>query len=208
MTTTRATSSGSSAFDPDLKKAQIAEAAIRVFAESGLAKAKMIEIAREANVGKGTIYEYFRSKDELVKYAVTLFLQTLNQQLDSELEREDDPMKKLEVIIHTTLESFWKVGHEGRFMIDIWADGVRSGVDYFDTPAMYAQYRALIGAVLDEGTRRGMFRKTDSLITASLIISLLDGMILQWALDPEALVYSDAEKGLLELLELGLAPND
>ena len=50
--------------DPN-KRHDILQAACRVFALKGYAPARMIEVAEAASVGKGTIYEYFRSKEEL-----------------------------------------------------------------------------------------------------------------------------------------------
>ena len=49
------------------KKQLIIEAAIKVFARDGLEKGKIADIAKEAGIGKGTVYEYFRSKDDIFK---------------------------------------------------------------------------------------------------------------------------------------------
>ena len=47
------------------KKEQIIEAAARVFARSGYSNAVVADIALQANIGKGTVYEYFKSKEDL-----------------------------------------------------------------------------------------------------------------------------------------------
>ncbi|NLO89888.1 MAG: TetR/AcrR family transcriptional regulator [Clostridia bacterium] len=52
---------------PGGKKRIIIEAAAKVFSKKGFHKAKIEEIAKEAGIGKGTIYEYFTSKEELFK---------------------------------------------------------------------------------------------------------------------------------------------
>lgn len=49
------------------KREAIIEAAARVFASKGFHSARVEEIAREADVGKGTVYEYFESKEDLFK---------------------------------------------------------------------------------------------------------------------------------------------
>ena len=49
---------------PD-KKMRILQAAVKVFSEKGFHEAKMEKIAEVADVGKGTVYEYFKSKEEL-----------------------------------------------------------------------------------------------------------------------------------------------
>ncbi len=60
---------------PDYKiraKKRIVEAAIQVFAEKGFHQAKMTDIAKKLGVSKGTIYQYFKSKDELFEAVVQI----------------------------------------------------------------------------------------------------------------------------------------
>jgi AcrR family transcriptional regulator len=49
-----------------LRREQILEAAVKVFAEKGFRAAKMQEVANAAGVANGTVYNYFRSKDEVL----------------------------------------------------------------------------------------------------------------------------------------------
>jgi AcrR family transcriptional regulator len=51
------------------KRNRIAEAAVRCFLRRGFAATRILEIAAEAQVGKGTVYEYFRSKEEILAAA-------------------------------------------------------------------------------------------------------------------------------------------
>ena len=197
-------SSGTRAFDPDLKKAQIAEAAVRVFAERGVAKAKMIEVAREANVGKGTIYEYFRSKDELFEFAVRRFMDGLFADLLRDLSTTDDPEEQLNVLVRTTLKSIQKAGRETHIMFEIWAEGVRSGTEYFDLQGMYAEYRTMIAGILEAGIQTGTFREMDTLAAASIIIGALDGLLLQWIMDIDAFDLNGAGDELMIILANGL----
>lgn len=51
--------------DENDKRYRIMQAAVKIFAQKGFYRAKMEEIAQEADVGKGTVYEYFPSKQQL-----------------------------------------------------------------------------------------------------------------------------------------------
>ena len=62
------------------KRARILEAAIRIFAEKGFYNAKVSEIARLAGVADGTIYLYFRSKDDLL---ISIFEDRMEQVNDN-----------------------------------------------------------------------------------------------------------------------------
>lgn len=64
---------------PEERRRQILEAATHVFAQKGFHKARVEEIATEAGIAKGTVYEYFPSKKELfrelIKYATSIYLE-------------------------------------------------------------------------------------------------------------------------------------
>ena len=81
--------------DKELKKMEILHAAIKVFASKGIPNTKMIDIAREAGIGKGTIYEYFRSKKEIIQETFQAFLQELDQVEEDADTRETDPFSRL-----------------------------------------------------------------------------------------------------------------
>ena len=61
------------------KRNQIVEAAARVFSRSGYSNAVVADIALQANIGKGTIYEYFKSKEALF-FAVFEWFQKKTEQ--------------------------------------------------------------------------------------------------------------------------------
>ncbi len=66
----------------------IQEAAIRVISRKGMAAATMQEIAAEAGVAKGTIYLYFRDREELVEKTFETAIGELHKRLDAALDRE------------------------------------------------------------------------------------------------------------------------
>jgi AcrR family transcriptional regulator len=192
-------------FDRDEKKTAIATAAVKVFAEKGIARAKMIEVAKEAGIGKGTIYEYFRSKDELFHYAVDRFFRSFNAQLQQALATTDDPTKRLEILVRTIFDSLKTSGPEMHIMLEIWAEGVRQGVEYFDLKGMYAGYRELIAGILTKGIDTGQFREVDPVSVAAAIIGALDGLMLQWILMEEALDLDKTPEELVRLIMNGIS---
>src|SRR5437667_6793093 len=80
--------------DPS-KRERILEAAVKIFAEKGFYNAKVSEIARVAGVADGTIYLYFKSKDDLL---ISLFedrMEQVNENLRAALGGEDAPLDRL-----------------------------------------------------------------------------------------------------------------
>src|SRR5512132_2420603 len=89
--------------DPD-KPQQIVEAAIRVFARNGYYNSRVSDIAREAGIASGTIYLYFRTKDEIL---VTLFRDKVAErvaQVRAEIAAEPDPPAKIRRLVHLHFE--------------------------------------------------------------------------------------------------------
>ncbi len=82
------------------------EAARRVIARTGLAAATMAEIAREAGVAKGTIYLYFRDRDELVEKTFETAITQLYERVDVALRMDVPFAEKLRAIIAAKLEFF------------------------------------------------------------------------------------------------------
>ena len=72
-----------------MRKTEIIEAAARVFSTKGYYHAKIQEIADEANMGKGTVYEYFTSKKELFTETIKLGTKRVEEITDQELSRPE-----------------------------------------------------------------------------------------------------------------------
>jgi AcrR family transcriptional regulator len=81
------------------RRQQIIVAAKRVFSEKGFSKSTMEDIAREAELSPGTLYLYFKNKDELYASLSLRILQYLNIRLeDVRKEKDIDPRKKIVAI--------------------------------------------------------------------------------------------------------------
>ena len=83
------------------KRARIIDAAIEVFAAKGYRSARISDIARGAGVADGTIYLYFRNKEDLL---LTIFEEKMDlvlKELEANLEAQDDPVSRIETFAQT-----------------------------------------------------------------------------------------------------------
>ncbi|MBN1213570.1 MAG: TetR/AcrR family transcriptional regulator [candidate division Zixibacteria bacterium] len=168
--------------DRQQKKRQIIYSAMQVFARQGINNFKMIDIARKANLGKGTLYEYFRSKEELIAGTFELFMETYSAYITNELNKHENPEVKIKVLIASSLDFF--VSHEEwvAVMFDFWAAGSprREGKSFITGLAgFYEKYKNYLVALLDEGINKKVFHPVDKPLMASVIIALLDGVMFQ-----------------------------
>ncbi len=176
--------------DKEQKKMEILLSATRVFARMGFANTKMIDIAEEAKIGKGTIYEYFKNKDEIFEYAFHHFMETMENQLGTDIAKITDPVEKLKTLAY----SWGKIlsEHEEdivQIMLDFWAEAIRqkdeNRLKLIDFDQIYTEYRGLIMTILDQGIRQGKFKPVNTFYIASLIVGMIDGVMLQYILDKD-----------------------
>src|SRR3954471_15422526 len=88
---------------PEERPRQILEAAFAVFAERGLAAARLEDIAKRAGVSKGTIYLYFSNKEELFREVVRSTVIAMIERGEARLESERDPRQAL----LAWMEGYW-----------------------------------------------------------------------------------------------------
>lgn len=88
------------------REKEIISAATRLFAERGYQVADMEAIAAGAEVGKGTVYRYFPTKEQLFKATLQHNLDELRCRMETAAEQETDPLFKLRELIRTYLRFF------------------------------------------------------------------------------------------------------
>ncbi|EQE46881.1 bacterial regulatory s, tetR family protein [Clostridioides difficile P20] len=141
-------------------------------AENGFQKTSMREIAVLANMGKSSLYDFFKTKDEIVVYAVEKEIEKTIQQVHRIIDGEPSPQQCLRKIMLNHL----RFPEQYRTVL-MW---LNTESDYLEEEyrkrlkdARYA-YQDIIKSVIDNGVTTGIFRKTDTaLVTRLLINSML-----------------------------------
>jgi TetR/AcrR family fatty acid metabolism transcriptional regulator len=136
---------------------RIIHAATKIFAKKGFHQAKVSDIAKEAEVADGTIYLYFRNKDHIL---ISLFEEQMKVVLDnmmSELSKERDAVKKIEkfALIHL------KLIEQNKNMAEIIQVELRQSSKFMKEykNERFGQYLNVIGEIILEGQREGLFSK-------------------------------------------------
>jgi AcrR family transcriptional regulator len=176
--------------DKEQKKAEILQIAMQVFARKGVVKTKMIDIAQAAGIGKGTIYEYFRSKEEIFTEAFNSMFSAIDSSIIDSIATVTDPVEKLDRLVEVSLQGFISENREfAGIMMDFWAEGIRNKdeklLDILALHDIYSKYRTLITGILTEGIEKGVFRNVDMHSLSAIMIASLDGLLLQWIMDRE-----------------------
>ena len=164
------------------KRTQIINAAIEVFAKHGLEKGKIADIAKVAKIGKGTVYEYFKSKDEIFRAIEKMFIFDSIDQINNLTKSEKAPTEKIEEIIGHSINMHAVMGDAALILAELWAQHGRGQLhDHKDSAfaKMYNDYHGAVLDVLTQGIKIGEFRAMNKDGVASLLLAFIDGIIWQ-----------------------------
>lgn len=168
--------------DKDKKREEILRAALQVFANKGIHDFRMIEIAESAGVGKGTLYEYFRSKEELIDGSFALFLEDLLTFLRRRVGKQRNPSDQLSAFVDGNIDFFLSGQHRVELIFDLWSTEManRAGQRIMsDLGENYRQTRDWLAQIIHQGQKSTARGEKDAEIQASLILALLDGVLFQ-----------------------------
>jgi len=193
------------ATSPD-RRTQIRKAALRVFARKGYRNTVVEDVAREAGVSKGTIYTYFDRKEELLGAVFRGLMDEMEGRESAILRSDRAPLEKIRRLLHAFIDVL--SSHEedvARVMLDIWVvsvqDPERFGIDFAD---LYAQYRRLFRDLLWDAQAQGDVPSDLSAVAPAVLIGAIEGMLLQWLLDPENVDFPGAADDIIDLLYRGI----
>ena len=173
---------------PD-KRDHILKAAIKVFAKNGFYATHVSEIAKAAGVADGTIYLYFKNKDDVL---VTIFEEGIERLLTilRGVAESDDPFEKR---IQRIIELQLGLMEEQRDLAEVITVNLRQSsrlLKQYATP-LFMQYIDVIAGVVRDGQEEGAFRKDlNPRVVARSLFGAIDAILLTWALgegDPAAL---------------------
>ena len=88
----------------EITRQKLIEAATTEFAETGYARANVTRISERAGFGKGTVYNYFESKYELLLAVVEHAMELLLEEMESETAGLDDPVEKIKQALRIDFE--------------------------------------------------------------------------------------------------------
>jgi AcrR family transcriptional regulator len=161
------------------KREAILRAATRVFAHNGYFNSKVADIAREAGVADGTVYLYFKSKEEILH---SIFDRSVDEALDAarkQIALVADPREKLRQLARLHLE---RLGAD-RDLAVVFQVELRGSTKFMEefSAAGFAEYLSLIRSTFEEGQRAGVFRADlNAKVVAKILFGALDEMATNW----------------------------
>jgi TetR/AcrR family fatty acid metabolism transcriptional regulator len=165
---------------PD-KRDAILRAAIKVFARHGYFQSQVADVARVAGVAAGTVYLYFRSKDDLL---VSIFERTMRDAIDegrAALAEVRDPAERLRRIARVHLE---RLGRDRDLAVVVQVE-LRQSIKFMErfSSTHLQEYLTIIRRTIEDGQASGAFRSdVNAIVAAKVFFGALDEMATNWML--------------------------
>ena len=154
------------------KELAILDAASRVFAARPFHEVLIDSIASDAGIGKGTIYRYFETKEDLYFATVVHVMEGLAAELERASRAEASAAKKLEAIATLILGRFW----ERRFLLPFFQRDERFPALEVELIKRREPLLRVVQEAILAGIERREFRGIDARIGADLFLGMVRSM--------------------------------
>jgi TetR/AcrR family fatty acid metabolism transcriptional regulator len=163
------------------KREAILRAAVKVFARRGYFNSKVADIAAEAGIADGTVYLYFKSKDEILHSVFDRAMEIFIAEGQRELAVLHKPEDRLRRIAELHLE---RLGAD-RDLAIVFQVELRGSIKHMRefSAAGFADYLDIIRQTIEDGQVTGIFRKdVKAIVAAKILYGSLDEMVTNWIL--------------------------
>ena len=186
------------------KRDALLRAAIETFAARGFFNAQVADVARTAGVAAGTVYLYFRGKDDLL---ISIFEKTMKEAIASGREsiaKHTDPLAQLRTIARLHLDRMSR----DRALAVVFQVELRQSTKFMErfSSTLLREYLGVIRAIIVDGQKTGVFRKElNPTLAAKLFFGGLDEMATNWILSRRKYALASEADAIVDLFVYGAA---
>ncbi len=185
------------------KRVAILDAALEVFSQKGFQSTKIIEVARIANVADGTIYLYFKNKDDLFIAAFEAFMRKQLEEIQVILGNIDNQYERLHKFLELHADLFTNNPGTARLMF----------IELRQTPEFYRkypdfwplkEYTEYARKLCQDAIDAGFIRETDPEILVTLMMGTMDFALMEWLLGNKEKSLHKVKDTIIDILHNGL----
>lgn len=185
--------------DPETRRAEIVETARRLFQSRTYDQTSMQDVMQELEIAKGTIYYYFKSKEELLDAVIENMADEALGQMQNILDNASgNALERLQLLI-----AAGRIADENPAVMDQLHNPRNAGMHAAMLAVAVKKTAPLYAEIIRQGNREDLFQVENPLETAEMILTtiqfLLDTGIYQWTPD-DMMRRAIALPGLIETL--------
>ncbi|MBX0358977.1 TetR/AcrR family transcriptional regulator [Halobacillus sp. Nhm2S1] len=186
---------------------QIIDAAVEVIAENGYHSSQVSKIAKKAGVADGTIYLYFKNKEDIL---VSLFQEKMGQfieKIEQETTSKQSAEQKLLTLIQTHFEQLAADHHLAivtQLELRQSNKELRQKINH-----VLKRYLNVIDQIVEEGVEEELFRSgLDRRLVRQMIFGTMDETVTNWVMKEQKYNIEEQAKEVHSLIVNGLARHD
>jgi AcrR family transcriptional regulator len=188
----------------DERKTQILDAAEHVFTKKGFDLARMDDIAGQTGLSKGTLYLYFKSKDDLIIAILDRIFAGIFKQLEA---RKDNQLSAAQAVLQFTEEAIRDYKKMLRLMpvaYEILALAFRNKTVQTALNQYFRRYMQVLVPIIQRGIDSGEFRRVDPNEVAIAAATIYEGTVLLWVYDSTLVDLERHMRSSIKLLLEGI----
>ncbi len=188
------------------KYMQIIDAAVEVIAENGYHQSQVSKIAKQAGVADGTIYLYFKNKEDIL---ISLFKEKMGQfieRMEEEVKEKTTAKEKLALVIK---QHFTLLGNDRHLAIVTQLELRQSNIKLrLKINYILKGYLNMLDTILTEGIESGEWKDNlDVRLARQMIFGTIDETVTTWVMNDQKYDLPDLSGKVLELLVSGIHQN-
>ena len=167
------------------RRKQILDSALAVFSRKGFHASNVSDVAAHAGVSQGTIYWYFNSKEELFDAAIMAFFTDFGGEMTTVLQEGETASEKLRALARSMDDFVVNAQQVFGAFLGYWASSQdRQGSAQFWIDLLHG-YTDGVQAIIEEGIKRGEFKKVDAGALVWAMAAAYDGLAAYLMFIPE-----------------------
>jgi AcrR family transcriptional regulator len=188
----------------DERKLQILSAAEQVFTQKGLDGARMDDIAEETGLSKGTLYLYFKKKDDLIIALVDRIIQGMFKGLESQKNDGSSAVEAIERFTEESIHDYKKVMYIMPVAYEFMALAFRNKTVQKALNQCLRRFIEELVPMVQKGIDSGEFRRVDAQEVAIAIGAIYQGVLLLWVYDRSLVNMERHIRSSIRLLLAGI----
>jgi len=184
------------------KKDRILQAAIKVFSRKGFHQVKVEEVAEEAGVGKGTVYDYFDNKDHLLQEAFRVSLEQYLEVFDRSLEAPLPFWQRIKEIINLHFAFLHNHEEMSYFVMESYNRPLEEIREWL--MEMRKERLEVVQRIMKKGIQEGEIREVDVEVASRMFLGLVFAVCPTMVMFDENLPREDTTDKLVDLFRRGL----
>jgi AcrR family transcriptional regulator len=188
----------------EIRRNQILDAATKVFVRLGFQHARMDDIVEESGLSKGTLYWYFKSKEDIINAILRRLFTGELENLGSLLQAEGTVSERLMQLTNNRVIGMKRMSDLVPIIFEFYAVAVHQQWVKQFIGEYFKHFRGLLEDLINQGIDRGEFHPVNAAETAISFASMYEGLTIHWLMEPEAVQWDILSENSIPMLLNGL----